>query len=773
MKSPLQVVLIFITLALTIYFAIIFFKFPLVGIQVEEHNDYIVVSGIYDNSWTSTKKIEIGDLIQSIDGKKPSEHETVKWFNRVEMANTFVVLDKNLQSQKFTVSNSSRSFQDEFFLLTAGLFNFTTLAFSIFLYLKTKKNTLSVTVLIYFLLSLGLCYFSSHASARGDMIGRVVNIITLTGSLILFIHFLRNYFLKHHLQFIKINSLKLLYVLYVVVVSIAISEVLFYRGAVQSGTIQLLFFSFSLFYLLISLTKFYIKYEKSVGYILKILLVALALALSPSVLFYAVPTIFLKNELLSAEITALFLIIIPITMLYLQFTTRILDIDFILNKLEYYALLSFTFAILIVFFLGSIGDNNFFTYKNIMVVFILFMITMVSLYIKEYIDYKFSRNLFLQKNNLEINLSTFFQKVKHEVKVEDFILKLISEIEEVLPTKEIHYLEIIDKDCTNIWAVKDNTNLSKSLLETIENINWSKYSVGYSFEIIDDFGIIISEENFKKSIIICKKILYKKNLTIQEKIRLETIAYFSNILMENFQTIEDLFKKIENYKQINTVKDNHPQWFSKLMFSLSEKERTNLSMDLHDSVLQGQLQLVRNIQMIEKKVANESLKNDLFQLKESILDNIHLIRDTCNSLRPPLLNEGLIPTIENLIEHTKFHCDFMLHYELDSSIYGLNKDWELTLYRSVQELLHNAMKHSLASEVRISLFKGKQTILLLYTDNGKGIDLTTLNDSFQTMGIFGMRERVKSIGGQIEMLSSIGNGLKVQIELEIGATAND
>nr|WP_255726810.1 ATP-binding protein [Sporosarcina sp. ACRSM] len=152
-----------------------------------------------------------------------------------------------------------------------------------------------------------------------------------------------------------------------------------------------------------------------------------------------------------------------------------------------------------------------------------------------------------------------------------------------------------------------------------------------------------------------------------------------------------------------------------------------------------------------------------------MLDNIHLIRETCNELRPPFLNElGIIQSLQNLVDQTKLRSNFILKSELDPSIRTLDPEYELVLYRVVQELLNNAMKHSLATEVQIALSNNDHSLSLSYCDDGIGIDMLKLNDSFKTMGIFGMKERIRSIGGTIDIHSAPGDGMQVQIRIQTG-----
>ena len=214
--------------------------------------------------------------------------------------------------------------------------------------------------------------------------------------------------------------------------------------------------------------------------------------------------------------------------------------------------------------------------------------------------------------------------------------------------KEVIYLELMANDEDDTWIVKSKNNQRFSCMADLENLHWNQYKIGSLIELKEGFVIIFGGDYQKKNIIFLGLKKFQTSLNIQERIWLETLAYISSILLENFQLIEELFHKIEYYKE--EKEKEYPSWLSRLLFTISEKERANLSIDLHDSVLQDLLQLLREIDNITEKVKEESLKNDLYGLKERILDNIHLVRETCNELRPPFLNElGLIESIHHLI----------------------------------------------------------------------------------------------------------------------------
>lgn len=761
---------IFIVLVLTMYFSVTVLKYPLIGIELEKKDNQWVIEKVYESVWASSQSIEEGDIVVLVNGKTPAQHAPIKYLNKMELANSIVIIDKEFKITKtYSISYSEWDAQYITYLFFPLLFVLMILMLSVFLY-RRKKDEKSAILLIYFLLALGTSYLSASVSARGDLIGYMVNTITFPGSLILFIHFLTAYLVRFNLQFVKSTSLVVLYVLGCFDILVVSIDLLF-KLPFQLAILKLLFFLLLIGYLIAHLIRLYVKSRQVEGNnVIKILIFTLLAAFSPFVCFYLIPTVLFNKELVSAEVTAAFLLVIPIMFVYLQLTKKLFDIDFLLNRFRYYSLLSLVFTGSAVLLVNFVLKKQIFSSEALLTFCIVFICTVVFLYIKEHMDYKIQHHLFSPKGNYGTSLYTFFQLAKFETKVNSFISNLINEMKEVLLVERVIYMELYRDNEGTSWQLQDISSHSKSFVEELEKVNWNNYRAGSLYETVDGFGIVIGGDHLKRIIISCGMKKSKTNLNIQERVWLETLAYFSSILLENFQLIEGLVEKIEEYKDQEKINNsNYPLWFSKLMFSLSEKERTNLSIDLHDSVLQEQLQLLREIEMIKGKVEDEAVKNDLMNIKEKVLDSVHLIRETCNELRPPFLNElGIVPSIQILIDQTRLRADFIIRAELDSSIRRLHNECELTLYRLVQELLNNAIKHSSATEVVLSLYQNAQTLFLVYSDNGKGMDITQLNDSFQTMGVFGMKERVKSIGGTVEIHSVVGNGLQVQVEIQVG-----
>ncbi|NGP43943.1 hypothetical protein G4V62_02880 [Bacillaceae bacterium SIJ1] len=161
------------------------------------------------------------------------------------------------------------------------------------------------------------------------------------------------------------------------------------------------------------------------------------------------------------------------------------------------------------------------------------------------------------------------------------------------------------------------------------------------------------------------------------------------------------------------------------------------------------------------------MKKEMNHLKEHVLDSVHLIRETCNELRPPFLAEqGIHQALEHLIQRTQLSANFRVEYSFAEQTYPLNDDISMTIFRMVQELLNNAMKHSNANVVQLTLrFDGQGIWYIQYKDDGVGMDVEQIKNYDQHMGIYSIRERVNALGGRARFNSTLGYGLTVDIHL--------
>ncbi|MFQ5575931.1 MAG: sensor histidine kinase [Anaerolineae bacterium] len=142
-----------------------------------------------------------------------------------------------------------------------------------------------------------------------------------------------------------------------------------------------------------------------------------------------------------------------------------------------------------------------------------------------------------------------------------------------------------------------------------------------------------------------------------------------------------------------------------------------------------------------------------------------MARTLSHELRPAMLDDlGLLPTLNWYIDLFEQRANLAISLETNLDEAGLAPQLKTTLYRLVVEALVNIRKHAHASAVDISLVQHKRRLVLRITDDGRGFDTATLNQT-QSLGIAGMRERVNLLQGDFELQSEPGRGTKITITL--------
>ncbi|MDA1035503.1 MAG: sensor histidine kinase [Chloroflexi bacterium] len=185
-----------------------------------------------------------------------------------------------------------------------------------------------------------------------------------------------------------------------------------------------------------------------------------------------------------------------------------------------------------------------------------------------------------------------------------------------------------------------------------------------------------------------------------------------------------------------------------------ENSRQRMANDLHDGPLQKAVALAigRVVNPEEQRLVATELVNEL--------------RELGSRLRPSILDDlGLPASIDWLLEHNMRGTDIRgtLNLEGLDEDQRLEADVELTLFRVTQEAINNAVKHSKASEIRISIERDEEQITLTIKDDGVGIGGSKSDPiSSSRLGMVGMRERLLQVGGNLEVVSRPDRGVLIQ-----------
>jgi signal transduction histidine kinase len=205
---------------------------------------------------------------------------------------------------------------------------------------------------------------------------------------------------------------------------------------------------------------------------------------------------------------------------------------------------------------------------------------------------------------------------------------------------------------------------------------------------------------------------------------------------------------------------------------IQDEERRRVARDLHDTVGQTLTALKITLSTLENAVARYPQAADFFPELNGLADQaLREIRTTSYLLHPPLLDEaGFAAAASWYVDGFNKRSPIQVRLELPESI-RLPGSVEIVLFRVLQESLTNITKHAGSATVDVLLQLEQNVIFLSVRDYGKGISderLAKMNGSGSDVGvgIAGMRERLKELGGRLEIESnSTGTLLKASIPL--------
>lgn len=358
----------------------------------------------------------------------------------------------------------------------------------------------------------------------------------------------------------------------------------------------------------------------------------------------------------------------------------------------------------------------------------------------------------IRYQELQNRLKNYSQDLSMVLKVSELKKRLIQELETVIPESE-PFISVYHRE-TGCFEGKYPTGLPTYL----PNLN-----VGKLQHDNEQIHILLGDRNERSNILTIKASSLNESM---DSIWFETLIFYSVMVLESLNVIENLMNQVENALQ----KNERPQWMLRLLFNLAEKQRMELSSDLHDTVLQDQMLLLRNLETILREYHFEGeMELQLKGIVHGLSNCIHQIQMTCNELRPPLLRElGLLRSLVNLFEFTQLSSPFNIKFTTENTNnLVLNEEVTMGIYRIAQELLTNAVKHSQARNLHFYLEIQEEKVIFHYSDDGKGFDADKLTPTFKSIGLSGMRERINSLDGIIKFDSQHGKGLRVRLEVPI------
>ena len=203
----------------------------------------------------------------------------------------------------------------------------------------------------------------------------------------------------------------------------------------------------------------------------------------------------------------------------------------------------------------------------------------------------------------------------------------------------------------------------------------------------------------------------------------------------------------------------------------AERERHRWARELHDQTLQDLAGLRLMFDALADMDDRNELEAVLGRARTRVREAIAQLRHLVSELRPLVLDDlGIGPALRTLGEQVAASsgmtvaCDVELGYESGLADARPPADVEEATYRVVQESLNNAVKHSGARSLTVSVTEHDAGVVIEVSDDGVGFDPDARHSGF---GLIGMRERVQLVGGRLDLEASAGGGCAVRATIPI------
>jgi PAS domain S-box-containing protein len=357
---------------------------------------------------------------------------------------------------------------------------------------------------------------------------------------------------------------------------------------------------------------------------------------------------------------------------------------------------------------------------------------------------------------------------------------LLAMVTDVTETKraeeELKRLSLIARSTTNAIIISNPAGQIEWVNEAFTNIT------GFSFEEIAGktrdvlYGgdtnaetvAFMEERLLRREPFECELLKYKRSGTpFWVQIQGRPVFHNDGRLNYYFQMETDITERKHAYAKLMKT-ENQIRTFARQLNHILEDERSRIAREIHDEFGQQLMGLKMSLSSLDRMngvpAEAASIIRDLLSGVESTFQSM---RHFATELRPGILDTlGLVPSIEWLGQGFEKRSGISCNVRINVREQMFEKDVSTNYFRICQEALTNIMKHAQATRVSIGIDQDAETLTMEISDNGKGILTENLENPF-SLGLLGMRERARLIGGNLKIDSDPRLGTRIQLSAKI------
>lgn len=254
-------------------------------------------------------------------------------------------------------------------------------------------------------------------------------------------------------------------------------------------------------------------------------------------------------------------------------------------------------------------------------------------------------------------------------------------------------------------------------------------------------------------------------------------------LQSDHTRIEQYLSILERVNQALETNDYQPKGQSKdqgsvaktveMIIQAQEAERGRLARQMHDGPAQALSNFILQTEIAMRlfDIDQVKAKEELAGIKNSASSTFQKVRDFIFDLRPMMLDDlGLVPTITRYVDSFKEQSGIEVRLISTGMEQRFESYIEIMVFRAIQELLGNIVRHSQATQVIIQMDSSQTGMRVSIEDNGKGFDVEKVQEK-GSMGLKVIKDRVQMLGGSMEVHSTIGHGAHILFQIPTSTTA--
>jgi len=214
------------------------------------------------------------------------------------------------------------------------------------------------------------------------------------------------------------------------------------------------------------------------------------------------------------------------------------------------------------------------------------------------------------------------------------------------------------------------------------------------------------------------------------------------------------------------------QAFGLKIIEAQEDERKRLSREIHDGPAQMMANVMLRSELIERiyneKGIDDAL-NEIRSLRNMVKSSLAEVRRIIYDLRPMALDDlGLVPTLTKYLRTFEEHNNVTVVFQHFGKDQRLPQQFEVALFRLVQEAVQNAYKHAEPNEIQVKIEIKPTKVIMIIKDDGKGFEPSTKKEG--SFGLIGMKERVNMLKGELSIQSKLNRGTIVAIGIPLNSS---